>query len=644
MNWTSWGIVIGLVASLALIVLFLISRYRVASAVSEVLIIKRMNGTMSVAKTGGFVWPIVNTCQLFSINRRAIDVYSGSDKNSIRDENVIKIGNGIHCKDNIRADLQISFYLKVSKIDSIAESFSYHQLTNQKAFSDFFVSKLSEALKTATRKYDFVDLMDHREQFRESVIEVLNEDLYGFILDDVTIRSIEQTPITELDDHNILDIQGKEKVTNITANKMANITQIEEDALTATTERQVKGQQSRLQLNKNLEEERARTQRQVDVIKFEEKSATIESQEKERLRQEEARIKTDQGISITQENSDRDIQIARVQNEKVVGVEQQKVKKDIRLAEIDTETQAKQKELANDVLIEEGNKNVAQVRAQRVGIEKDIVTQEQETLDIQANKAAERDKSVLLTKATAEAEAQSKKVIVGATTEKEKASLNAETVNINAEADLSRSKKQAEATIVISEARKSELAVEGLAQAEVKMKNAEADKLAGETAAENTRKLGMAEVEVTEKRYEVMNQLPETVREHEINLKNIDVNKEISIRSIEKDEVVDKARAESLSKMYSGADIKIIGDSKTLDSMQSALRTGVALDTTIDNSKLLSKTAEPYISGERNLADDLANIAKELKVNESSVLSLSLMQIMSSPTGAKILASLGLSK
>lgn len=96
--------------------------------------------------------------------------------------------------------------------------------------------------------------------------------------------------------------------------------------------------------------------------------------------------------------------------------------------------------------------------------------------------------------------------------------------------------------------------------------------------------------------------------------------------------------------MYSGADIRIIGDSKTLDSMQSALRTGVALDTTIDNSKLLSKTAEPYISGERNLADDLANIAKELKVSESAVLGLSLMQIMSSPTGSKILERLGLSK
>lgn len=644
MSLMSWGIVAAVVAGIALIILFLISRYQVASETSEVLIIKRMNGKIAVAKTGGFVWPVINTSQKFSIHRRVIDVYSGSEKNSIRDNQVVKIGSGIHCKDNIRADLQVSFYLKVSNIESIAESFSYHQLTDQKAFSDFFVSKLSEALKTAAREYEFVDLMDHRDQFRKSVIEVLNEDLYGFILDDVTIRSIEQTPITELDDHNILDIQGKEKVTNITANKLASITQIEEDALTATTEKQVKGQQSRLQLNKNLEEEKARTDREISVIKAKEKSATVESQEQERLRQEEARIKTEQGISIVQENSERDIQIAKVQNEKVVGVEQQNVTKEIRLAEIDTQTKAKQKVLENDVILEESNKRVAEVKAQRVSIEKSIVIQEQETLDIEATKGAEREKNVLITKASAEAEAESKKVLVRATTEKEKATLNAETININAEADLERSKKQAEATIVVSDARRAELAAEGLAQAEVKIKNAEADKFAGETAAENTRKLGMAEVEVTEKRYTVMNQLPETVREHEINLKNIDVNKEISLKNIEKDEKVETARAESMSKMYGGADIKIIGDGSILESMQNAVRKGVALDTTIENSKLLSKTAEPYINGERVLADDIAAIAKELKISDSNIMSLTLMELMGSPTAVKLLSSLGVKK
>ena len=80
MNWTSLGWVVGIVVTLALIALFLVSRYRVASETSEVLIIKRMNGKVAVAKTGGFVWPIINTSQIFSIHRRVIDVYSGSEK------------------------------------------------------------------------------------------------------------------------------------------------------------------------------------------------------------------------------------------------------------------------------------------------------------------------------------------------------------------------------------------------------------------------------------------------------------------------------------------------------------------------------------------------------------------------------------
>lgn len=629
----SLGIVVG---ALVLVILFLVSRYRVAGETSEILIIKRMNGTIATAKTGGFVWPIVNTYQKFGINRRVVDVYSGSEKNSVNNVQVMKIGNGIHCKDNIRADLQVSFYLNAGNIEDISKSFSYEQLSNPKAFGEFFLSKLSEALKTAAREYDFVDLMDHRAEFRKSVIDVLSDDLYGFNLDDVTIRSIEQTPVNELDDHNVLDIQGKEKITSITSNKLANIIQIEEDALTATTERQVKGKQNRLQLNKNLEEEMAKTDRAISVIKAQEKSATVESQEQERLRQEEARIKTDLGISIVQENTERDVKITKVQNEKVVGVEQQNVRKEIRLAEIETDTKAKQKVLDNDVLLEEGNKKVAEVKAQRVSIEKSIAQAEEETLDIRANKSAERDKNVLITKATGQAEADSKKVIISAETDKEKAALNAETININAEADLKKTKKESEGRVAIAESRRVELAAEGLAQAEVKMKNAEADKLTGETKAENTRKIGLAEVEVTKERYNVMDQLPDSVRQHEINLKNIDVNKDIRLNEIEKEKVVETARAESNAKMYSNADIKIVGDAKILESIQQGMRSGSKLDSTIENSKLLSKTAEPYINGERNLTDDLAEIAKELKVNSSDVMNLSLAKLMTSPTAASL--------
>lgn len=638
--WISVGIV---VAVLVCVGLFLASRYQVAKETSEILIIKRMNGKIVTAATGAFVWPIINTYQRFSIGRRVINIYSGSERNVVRSEGqVIKIGKGIHCKDNIRADIEVSFYLNASSVDKIAQSFSQEQLTNPKAFGEFFVSKLSEALKTAARLYDFVDLMDHRDQFRESVVKVLSDDLYGFSLDDVTIRSIEQFPVDELDDHNILDIQGKEKVTNITASKLTSITQIEEDALTATTERKSKGEQSRLQLNKNLEEEKAKTEREIKVIRAREKSATVESEEAERKRQEEARINADQAIEITRQNTERDVEVAKVQNKQVVGVEEQKVEKVVRLAKIETETEAQQKQLENDVLIEEKNKGVAEVKAQRVSIEKSIAEQEEETKDIHAFKDAERKKKVILTQAEADAEAEKTRIVVAATANKERAILNAETEQTNMEVGLRKAKTEAEGKVATADARRAELAAEGLAEAEVKIRNAEADKLAGETAAENARRIGLAEVEVTQKRYEVMDKLPDSVRQHEINLKEMDINKEMSIRAIEKDEKVETERAVASAEMYKNAQIKIVGDASVLKGMQDGMRSGARIDSLINSSDLLSKVAQPYLNGEKDLPADIKDIAKELNVNPNSLLSMSLAQLMVSPKAAGLLSKLGL--
>lgn len=638
-----WWIV-GVIVLLAVVVsVFLATRYHTAKETSEILIIKRMNGKIVTAATGAFVWPIINTYQRFSIGRRVINIYSGSERNVVRSEGqVIKIGKGIHCKDNIRADIEVSFYLNASSVDKIAQSFSQEQLTNPKAFGEFFVSKLSEALKTAARLYDFVDLMDHRDQFRESVVKVLSDDLYGFSLDDVTIRSIEQFPVDELDDHNILDIQGKEKVTNITASKLTSITQIEEDALTATTERKSKGEQSRLQLNKNLEEEKAKTEREIKVIRAREKSATIESEEAERKRQEEARINADQAIEITRQNTERDVEVAKVQNKQVVGVEEQKVEKVVRLAKIETETEAQQKQLENDVLIEEKNKGVAEVKAQRVSIEKSIAEQEEETKDIHAFKDAERKKKVILTQAEADAEAEKTRIVVAATANKERAILNAETEQTNMEVGLKKAKTEAEGKVATADARRAELAAEGLAEAEVKIRNAEADKLAGETAAENARRIGLAEVEVTQKRYEVMDKLPDSVRQHEINLKEMDINKEMSIRAIEKDEKVETERAVASAEMYKNAQIKIVGDASVLKGMQDGMRSGARIDSLINSSDLLSKVAQPYLNGEKDLPADIKDIAKELNVNPNSLLSMSLAQLMVSPKAAGLLSKLGL--
>ena len=59
-----------------------------------------------------------------------------------------------------------------------------------------FSADFSDALRTACRELDFIDLDTKRREFRARVREILGTDLKGYCLDDCTVDHLEQTPAT----------------------------------------------------------------------------------------------------------------------------------------------------------------------------------------------------------------------------------------------------------------------------------------------------------------------------------------------------------------------------------------------------------------------------------------------------------------
>ena len=45
-----------------------------------------------------------------------------------------------------------------------------------------FEPKFSEALKTVGKQFDFVELYNSREEFRNKILEVIGSDLNGYVL------------------------------------------------------------------------------------------------------------------------------------------------------------------------------------------------------------------------------------------------------------------------------------------------------------------------------------------------------------------------------------------------------------------------------------------------------------------------------
>ncbi len=127
---------------------------------------------------------------------------------------------GLICRDNIRVDMVARFYVRINAttedVLKVAQSIGCERAGQQEAIEALFEAKFSESLKMVSRQMSFEELISQRESFRDHVFQVIGRDLGGFVLEDLAIDSMAQTPVEQLDPDNILDAQGIKKITEIT--------------------------------------------------------------------------------------------------------------------------------------------------------------------------------------------------------------------------------------------------------------------------------------------------------------------------------------------------------------------------------------------------------------------------------------------
>lgn len=141
--------------------------------------------------------------------------------------------DGLICLDNMRADITVAFYLRVNETSEdvlrVAKSIGADRASDKEAVYDLFAAKFSEALKTVGKQIEFVQLFENRLQFREKIVEVIGDDLNGYVLEDVAIDYLEQTPKNALDSNNILDAEGIKKITQLTASQNVITNELEQN-------------------------------------------------------------------------------------------------------------------------------------------------------------------------------------------------------------------------------------------------------------------------------------------------------------------------------------------------------------------------------------------------------------------------------
>ncbi|MGP1664701.1 MAG: SPFH domain-containing protein, partial [Rhodanobacter sp.] len=98
---------------------------------------------------------------------------------------------GLICRDNMRADIAVAFYLRVNETTAdvlrVAKAVGAARASDRKAVEELFNAKFSEGLKTVGKRFEFIDLFEKRQEFRDAIVEVIGRDLNGYVLEDVAI-------------------------------------------------------------------------------------------------------------------------------------------------------------------------------------------------------------------------------------------------------------------------------------------------------------------------------------------------------------------------------------------------------------------------------------------------------------------------
>ncbi|PKI03672.1 flotillin family protein [Glaciecola sp. 33A] len=610
-------------AAVGIVVLFFIVIFVIAQLYKKVeqgraMIINTMRSEPKVTFTGGVVLPVFHKLEVMDISLKTIEVdRSGTD--------------GLICKDNIRADIKVAFFVKVNKnrddVLKVAQAIGCERASNIATLEDLFSAKFSEALKTVGKSLEFEDLYAKRDNFRDMIIDNIGTDLNGYVLEDVAIDYLEQTPIEKLDPNNILDSQGIRKITQLTADQHIQTNVFKRDEEMKIKRKDVETREAILELERQEADAEAKQQREVATVRSREKAETERVQHEEHLKAEQARVLAEQEIQVQEQNKQREIEVAENNRFRAVAIEEERVIRARELEQIDRQKEASLQRIANEKLIEHEKREIAEVIRSRIEVDKTVAEREEEINELRVVAEADRNKKARIIQAEAEAEEALVKDIKAAEAAEKSAQHLAKEKSITAAADLEVAEKRAQSQRQEAAGQEALSAADGLAHSKVmeaqalaKEKEGMADVRVKEAMADAIEKSGVAEAEVMAKKAEAeaagmtkkfaaMATMSPEQKSHEEFRMRLDKQHEQTMKQIETSVEIAQQQAIVLAEALKQANIDIVGgDTAYFDSFVKSLSVGKSIDGTIGKSETLSTAFAPHFNGEASFVED----AKEL--------------------------------
>ena len=553
-------------------------------------LIRTGQGGTQVSFDKKLVIPVLHIVEHMDISVKRIEIdRSGED--------------GLICKDNIRADIKVAFFVRVNKEDEdvkrVAQFLGCERASDEVALRTVFEPKFSEALKTVGKQFDFVELYNSREEFREQILRIIGTDLNGYLLDDAAIDYLEQTDLEKLNPNNVLDAEGIKKITDLTAREVTLANQINRDKEMTLKKQDVEARETILSLERQLVDAEEKQEREIAEITARQEAEASVVQQQERQRSELARITTDEEIAIAEENRLRAVIVAAKSKERTDAVETERVEKDRGLEIAERERVVTLAEIEKEKAIEIEKKNIQDVIKERVMVERTVVEEEEKIKDTREFAAATRKKTVAVTAAEEIAQQELVKQVQRAEAEKQAAELDAEKIVVTAEANRSAAEKETDAKKMLAEALQAETAAIGLAEAQVQMERAVALEKEGTAEAKVIELKFEADAKGITQKAEAMKLFDGVGKEHEEFKLKLNKEKDVEIAGIDAQRLIAEAQAGMIAESLRDANVDIVGgDSKFFDSIVNSITAGKQVDRLVGNSKVLSDVKETFFNGD----------------------------------------------
>lgn len=613
-----------------------------------------VGGSKVAFNKGMYVIPVFHKMEIMDISVKKIEI--------ARMEH-----DGLICKDNIRADIKVAFFVRVNKsvddVINVAQNLGCDRASEPETLKSIFESKFSEALKTVGKKFDFIELYEARREFRDEILNIIGTDLNGYILDDCAIDYLEQTDLKFLSRDNILDSEGIKKITELTARQNMNANLIRREEEKVIKKQDVEAREAILELERQLAEKEEKQKREIDNIRAREEAEIAKVREEERLKSETVRISTEEQLAVQEENKLRQIIIAEKNKLRTDAVETERVEKDRALEATERERIVTLAQIDKQRSIETEQKSIQGVIKERVQLEKGVIEEQQAVKDLEVFRDVERKKQAGVIAASQEAEErliatvkaaeaakiaaeqEAEKKVIDAEAARKIAEKKAQELLIEADAKKEASAKEAEARKIIAEAQAKEEAAIGLSEAEVMVAKAEAEEIQGtkeasviEKKAEALRKEGLAQAEVVrekalaeakgiEEKAAAMKQLDGVGKEHEEFKLQLQKERDIELAHINIQKDIASAQAEVLSEALKSAKIDIVGgETLFFENIVRQVSNAKGFDHLINNSQHATAIKNSLLStnGNGDIAEKIRNLADKYGISSNDIKNLTI--------------------